>query len=416
MRWCALLALSACYAPNVIGGAPCDPDVADSCPRGQSCTAVGDGHFCSGGGDNLDAGAGDAPPDGSSFCLGDKLLGSVCLPQPPTTPLTIAASTTINTASTGPGNCHEIRPQPGGPSLCLIAATRIEIVSGATLRAFGPHPLVLFVAQRIAVAGTIDVASHVNETLDGKPVLGAGARTATDCNAIGVDGTTTTNGNNGAGGAAGGSFAGVGGLGGNGRNGVPRGNPQPARAAAVLVGGCPGGRGGEGAGGGGAGVGGASGGAVYLLAGESILMSGRTNASGAGGGPGTAGLDSSGGGGGGGSGGMIGFEAPTISISGALLANGGGGGGGGGDQFDRPGRAGSDPMAPLTAAPGGSGGTGGGGNGGNGSTTSLTGANAGNAGSNVATAGGGGGGGGGFIRLYGTVMQAGAMISPPPTP
>jgi hypothetical protein len=415
MRWgsCALLALSACYAPTVIGGAPCDPAVAESCPRGQTCEPVGDGHFCSGGA-AIDAGSDDAPPDAAAFCLGNQLLGSVCFDRAPTTPLTIAASTTINTNTVTPGACHEIRVQTGGPSLCLIAATRIEITSGATLRAFGPHPLVLFAVQQITVSGTIDVASHIGETIDSMRVLGAGARTAVGCNAIGVDGTNTGNSNNGGGGGAGGSFGGAGGAGGNGRNGVPRGNPQPASSATVLVGGCPGGNGGAGFGGGGSGAGGNAGGAVWLLAGDSIAISGKLNASGAGGSEGTAGGASSGGGGGGGAGGMIGLEAATISVAGQVMANGGGGGGGGGDMFDNPGRPGSDPMAPLTAAPGGGGGNGGGGNGGNGSTVGLTGANAGS-GNNQWCAGGGGGGGGGIIRFHGTVTQAGAVISPPPT-
>lgn len=414
MRWrsCALLALSACYAPNVIGGAPCDPG-ADSCPRGQTCTATSSGYFCSGG--RTDGGTDSSGGEAGDFCLGNKLLGSVCLSRAPTTPVTYTTGATINTALATPGNCNDMRTQVGGPAFCLIAASSIEVASGAAVRAIGPHPVVLFAAQKITVAGTLDASSRFGETLDLKRVLGAGARTAADCNAIGVDGTTSTNPDNGGGGAAGGSFGGAGGAGGNGRNGVPRGNPRPASTATVLVGGCPGGHGGDGAGGaGGGGIGGNAGGAIYLLAGDSIIVTGRINGSGAGGDPGIAGFDSSGGGGGGGAGGMIALEAPQITVSGVLIANGGGGGGGGGDQPNRPGQPGSDPMAPGTAAPGGSGGNGGGGNGGNGSTASLVGANAGSAGSNFACAGGGGGGGGGIVHLYGAATTPG-MVSPPPT-
>lgn len=70
---------------------------------------------------------------------------------------------------------------------------------------------------------------------------------------------------------------------------------------------------------------------------------------------------SCGGGGGGGSGGMIGLEAPTITVEGVVYANGGGGGGGCGPQDDSwpsgtPGQAGSTSTGPLFAGTGGAGG------------------------------------------------------------
>jgi hypothetical protein len=411
--WLVLLASSACYSPSIQSGAPCDP-ASNRCPGGQTCAAIGSGHFCVGPGD---AGTGDgAPDDGGALCLGARLIGSVCLQQPPpTAPLAYLAAATINTASTTAGNCHELRAQAGGPSLCLVVASSISIASATTVRAIGPNPLVLLATENIVVGGTLDVASHIGETLDGKPALGAGARTALECNSLGVDGTTSADPDNGGGGAAGGSFGGIGGTGGNGNGGVPRGMPRPAGGSTVLVGGCPGGHGGGGAGnGGGGGAGGNGGGAVYLLAGETITITGKLNASGAGASPGSDGRNSSGGGGGGGAGGMIGVEAPVISVSGSVLANGGGGGGGGGDMFDRPGGPGGDPMVPLTAAPGGRGGTGGGGGGGAGPTTLRVGGN-GSGGNNARCGGGGGGGGGGIVQLHGgTVMMTGA-ISPPPS-
>jgi hypothetical protein len=412
LRLCALLALSACYAPKVVGGAPCDPD-GDSCPSGQRCEPVGSEHFCTGGASG-DAGSDDGEPtDGARTCLGARLLGSVCLAQPPTAPLAFGAAATINTALTMPGHCAEIRPQAGGPSLCLVTATTIDVPPNAVVRAIGPYPLVLLATGRITITGTLDVASHRLDTLDGKPVSGAGARTALECNALGIDGTNAANPNNGGGGAAGGSFAGTGGVGGNGRGGTARGNPRPASTSSVLVGGCPGGHGGGGAGGFGGGVGGNGGGAIYLIAGDAITIVGKLNASGTGGDPGSDGGNSSGGGGGGGAGGMIGLEAARVEIAGQVLANGGGGGGGGGNMFDRPGSPGGDPMAPQTAATGGAGGDGGGGNGGAGSTAPLVGGG-GNAGNNTACGGGGGGGAGGIVHIYGTVTQAG-MVSPPPT-
>jgi hypothetical protein len=408
---CAVLALSACYAPNIVGGAPCDPG-RDSCPSGQTCEAVGSGYFCTGGRGPDDGGNGGDSDAG--FCLGGKLLGSVCLASAPTMPLAYAATTTINTAQSSA--CTETRAQTGGPSYCLIAATTIDIPAGATLRAIGPNPLVLFASGKITIQGTLDAASHVGDTLDLKPVPGAGARTTVECNALGVDGTSSNDPAYGGGGGAGGSFGGVGGAGGNGRGGVAHGNPRPASSPTVLVGGCQGGHGGDGAGGGGGGAGGLGGGAIYVLAGESITVSGKLNSAGAGGGAGGAGLDSSGAGGGGGAGGMIGLEAPHIDVTGTVIANGGGGGGGGGDQYNRPGSPGQDPQAPATPAPGGGGGSGGGAAGGAGSTAPLTGASgiAVSGCSNGSCAGGGGGGGGGIVHFYGTTTMVGS-ISPPPT-
>jgi hypothetical protein len=94
-----------------------------------------------------------------------------------------------------------------------------------------------------------------------------------------------------------------------------------------LRAGCRGGFGGSGGGGSTVGVGGRGGGAVYLIAGTEIQISGLVTAYGGGGGGG----DEKGGGAGGGSGGMIGLDAPvvTVAASGAVAANGGGGGEGG---------------------------------------------------------------------------------------
>jgi hypothetical protein len=410
---CAILALAACYAPTIQGGAPCDPTT-NSCPIGETCQARGGGSFCTGPGTGVDAGAGG---DGSAVgdsCVGGKLLGSVCFSRAPANAAMLAGTMTINTASTNAGNCTEIRPQPGGSSLCLISGATITIATGATVRAIGPNPLVLVAMHTIAVQGTLDASSHAGETVGGGPVVGAGARTAVECNAIGADGTGGSNGNGG-GGAAGGSFGGQGGAGGAGKGNTPHGNPGATATPSLLIGGCPGGHGGPGSDGttGGA-DGGSGGGAVYLLAGDSIMVSGKISASGAGGGGGTAGGSSSGAGGGGGSGGLIGLESAMLTVTGSMFANGGGGGGGGGDQAVNGGTAGGDSAAAATAATGGGGGTGGGGAGGAGSTTAITGT-VGKAGTNPQCAGGGGGGGGGVIRLFGTPATTGAMISPAAT-
>jgi hypothetical protein len=432
----ALLALPACYAPSIVAGVPCEPS-APSCPMGQTCQASADGFVCLA----RDAGGqGDAgvdvpmPPDGG-VCLGNHLLGSVCLSRAPTAPVTLSSAAPINSASVTPGGCTEILPQSGGPSLCIIAGTTITVSASVTVRGFGvnpagtagagTNPLVLIATQSIDIQGTLDVASHVGEVIAGMPVLGAGARSAIGCAAINLDGTQGRPANQdssfGGGGGAGGSLGSLGGTGGAGGNGnqVAPGNPVAGIVPALLVGGCPGGNGGNGDGtGGGGGLGGGGGGAVYLLAGDSITISGKINASGAGGGKGSAGMFSSGGGGGAGSGGMIGLEAPRIMVTapGTLFANGGGGASGsGGDETDT-GTSGSDPSVAMTAAPGAPGNNGGGA-GGNGSVGAAPGSIGRNgSGQFREAAGGGGGGGAGVIRVFGVAPSSvTGAISPPPT-
>jgi len=420
---CAVLALSACYAPSVIGGAPCDPS-RDSCPTGQACVAANGGNFCTtDGAPKVDGGGGDSGDsvDGSMTCLGSGLLGSVCLQRAPTAPVTFAAALTINTTSIAAGNCTEIRAQTGGPPLCIVIGTTINVAAGATVRAIGPNPLVLIATQSITINGGLDVSTRSGETIGGAPALGAGARTAADCAAIGLDGLSgkfVNNNDYGGGGAAGGSFGSLGGAGGSGgnNNNIGHGNPVLATAPGLLVGGCPGGHGGDGSGGGGGGAGGNAGGAIYLLAGGSIAVAGKINASGSGGTGGSAGMFSSGAGGGGGAGGVIGLEALSITIAGSLYANGGGGGGGGGGMAANSGQPGADPTAATAAAPGGNGGNGGGGNGGNGSIAAQAGATAKAAINNVESAGGGGGGGAGLIRVFGVPPASlTGTLSPPAT-
>jgi hypothetical protein len=412
---CAVLALSACYAPSVIGGAPCDL-ARDSCPIGQTCQAAGSGNFCTvDGASKVDAGnSGDSGVVDGMNCLGSGLLGSVCLQRRPTAPVMLVSGT-INTASVGPGNCSEIRAQSGGPSLCIISGTMITVTAGATARAVGANPLVLIATQSILIDGGLDASSHAGDI-----VLGAGARTAAECAALGVDGPPGKLINMnfyGGGGAAGGSFGGAGGAGGSGgRGNIGHGTPAAQVAPRVLTGGCPGGRGGDGVNGGGGAVGGNAGGAIYLLAGGSISVTGKINASGAGGAGGATGVDSSGGGGGGGAGGMIGLEAPHVTVAGSLYANGGGGGGGGGGSPGDLGQPGSDPALAATVAIGGGGGNGGGGTGGTGAAAAQVGAVGGSATNINESAGGGGGGGAGVIRVFGVPpASVGGSVSPPPT-
>jgi hypothetical protein len=383
-----------------------------------------------------------SPDSGTSTqgtCLGGHLLGSVCVSAAPAGPVTLTAvAGPINSGIVASGGCTEIVQRTTGPALCVIAGTTIDIPAAVLVRAFavnpnatgtGTSPLVLFATDAITVEGTIDVASHVNDMLAGGiPALGAGARTAVGCAASGLDGgmgkpVQNSDRSYGGAGGAGGSFGTLGGGGGSGgnNNNIPPGNPVAGTGTNQLVGGCPGGTGGTGDGGMGSGTGGSGGGAVYLLAGTSITVTGKINASGAGGIAGGPGMASSGGGGGGGSGGMIGFEAPKVAImtGAAVFANGGGGASGCGQVNTATGMSGTDSTGP--AAPGGGGaGKDGGGGGGAGSlaagtgTAGTKGGNNNNAGQE--SAGGGGGGGAGVIRVFSTqpaTIQG--AVSPPPS-
>jgi len=307
----------------------------------------------------------DAPPD-ALFCYGTGIV-RICLAAAPTTPFeTLGGTTTIDTTSSP--LCASV--VSGGDNYCVIAATTITIAG--TLVATGTKPLVLLATQTITATSRIDVASHRG----GTESIGAGADPA-DCAA----GTAPVN----LAGGAGGSFVGTGGTGGTGAAiGTTTGGVAgtPITALTALRGGCPG-QAGVGSAGGAAGHGG---GAVFLIAGTSILVQALINAAGEGGEGGRAATS---GGGGGGAGGMIGFDAPTITVMNLLLASGGGGGEG--SSSFTVGLNGADPSS-QTAAPGGDSDT---------NTTSFVGG-AGGSGSVANTDGAGGGGSPGAVGNNGT--------------
>lgn len=112
---------------------------------------------------------------------------------------------------------------------------------------------------------------------------------------------------------------------------------------------------------------------------------------------------------------MILLEAPAVTISGRLVANGGGGGGGAENMPGIDGSPGDSGGLTTVRATGGAGalinegGTGGGG----GAGTLL----AGLASPSTPDNGGGGGGGGvGYISVIGASTTMGSLISPPLTP
>lgn len=386
--------------------------------------AIGDAAGSDHGGDATDApntdGADARLVDAGPNCYGAGAV-VVCLSSPPDTALMLP--TAVNPFDTGAGACDQLVPQTNGPDLCVLAGTTVK-VSGNFI-AIGTLPLVLVGTSTLEVSGTLDVSSTQQPHR-----TGAGAN-ASQC-PVPPAGTSDRGG---AGGGAGGSFGTAGGSGGTGDlnlNGPPAGNAPGGIAASAMIpsvlrGGCPGATGGEGddpstnAGDNPGGPGGDGGGAVYLMAGTAITIGGNVFASGAGGGtiPGQSGAGNcvprnggfEQGGGGAGTGGMIGLAAPSLTISGRVVANGGAGGGGGGCLGGTPGGDGTTMMwnapamagvgdHPGLAADGGSGSA-------LGHTTNLDGVSA--------SAGAGGGAGGlGVVWIDGT-LQGGAMVSPAPS-
>jgi len=340
-------------------------------------------------GDNLPPPAADAPP-----CIGTLLF--VCPEMRPLTPLVIDSELIATDADP---RCEQFH-QDGGPQLCVIFGTTIDLIGIVTVT--GTKPLVLVARDTLRVSNTLDVSSRRNS------ITGPGANDIT-CNASSVG----TGNAMGGGGGAGGSFGGSGGAGGAGATGAAggvAGEPQPT--ITVIRGGCTGTRGGDGTLSGDGGLGGNGGGGIYLISRGSIVIESNAAiyASGAGGGGGNNATSDRGAGGGGGSGGLIALEAQTITIDGILAANGGAGGGGGDTDSGHPGADGSTLAfdTPAVAGP----------------AESLTAGGAGGAGSALTTdpedgkepagtgAGGGGGGGGGVIWIRGGVL-GGARISPP---
>lgn len=341
-----------------------------------------------------DAGVGiDAGDADNGLCLGSFVR--ICV-DAPTQPLVISEPMTLDT-TTSP-LCVPVR---SGGDYCVVTATEITIFR--QLRATGKKPLILLASGTITTGDTIDVGSHRGMV----PETGAGADPSS-CSVGTLPGTFQEA----AGGGAGGSFAGMGGSGGA-SSGASAGISGPATAAIIeLRGGC--------AGQDGAhiidvdsGLAGHGGGAVYFIAGNSILLRGDVLAGGEGGGGVT-----SGGGAGGGAGGMIGFDAPSVTATRAVVANGGGGGEGGDPFTGARTQPGQDAVSFLPAS-GGAGGNDAGGDGGKGAAGAIAGVGqpggggqtepAGNAG------GGGGGGGAGVIKAPANASLS-TSVSPPVTP
>jgi hypothetical protein len=264
-------------------------------------------------------------------CFGS--LAQLCLTSPPSGNVVIAAA--IDTSSDP--RCATVA-QPTGPELCVISGGAVQVTG--TVATSGARPLVVVAGSTLTISGTLDASSTV------AGAVGAGADPA-ECSAPTPPAAGT------GGGGPGGSFGAVGGAGGDSQFGGSS-LPAAAQPLSYVRGGCAGSDGTVDARfglGGAGGVAGRGGGAIYLVAGTQIGISGSVFASGAGGS--TGGGYS--GGGGGGTGGMIAIEAPTVDLSGATIAANGGGGAGG-DSALGPAGPGADgtTTTPNAAASGGS--------------------------------------------------------------
>jgi hypothetical protein len=390
--------LSACYRPAAIGecAAACAHDI--DCPGELAC-----------GGDGLcrdrdaldchDRPTIDASPDiGGDIgpvCFGgdgiSKLAPMFCASSVP--PHIDVTSFNTDTGCSGPG--FAMWGQNAGPPVCIVYAGTISVDSPSA-RITGSIPLVLASAGTITITGGLSVASSQQPQVDG-----AGA-SFTGCRISPGNADTSASGS----GAPGGSFRGIGGAGGSSPSKVGVAAAPTLAQVDFIRGGCAGGPGGIGKNGA-AGTGGASGGAVYMIAKDSIVISGTVDASGAGG----SGTVPSQGGNGGGSGGLVGLEAPAITIGAfATVVVLGGGGAAGGSQTAN-GAAGGDAVG-MGQALGGTATMAG--PGGNGSAVLSPGnAEAGHDTGAAFAGGGGGGGGGGFIVTLGALTNQGILVPAP---
>jgi len=354
-------------------------------------------------------GDGGEVPDASTVCWPYAATNFEPCGLPPPIAVDLTGTTMLMFDTDAPPAAGVVRPQANGPAVVVIHLASLEIDAGASLVVTGSRPVILAVEGDVTISGNI--------------VTRAGANDPIACGvAIGAPGTMSGSGPASGGGGGGASAASDGGDGGDGNNatGTNRG-VHGARGASIggtpaspLRGGCRGGNGGSNNGTGTPGAGGGGGGALQISARGSITSSSFIDAAGYSAGIATART----GGGGGGAGGTIFFEAPTVTVSGRLCADGGAGSEGGGG-LGSGGAGGRSPCTGATGALGGNSTTYGGNAGGGGHRNNVTGGTGGPGGNDGTYGGGGGGGGGGVgwirLRAVGGSPVNGAVTSPAPT-
>ncbi|MCY1047301.1 hypothetical protein OV208_38745 [Corallococcus sp. bb12-1] len=306
-----------------------------------------------------------------------------------------------------------LSPGTGAPDVALLPVATLDL--GGSLTLVGSRAVILAVFGN----ATVDQPIFVNGT-----AMATGAGANQQCGgATGSNGQFTSRKGGGGGGGGGGTAGKAGGRGYD-NGGLPgAGGFARATAPVPLIGGCPGGDGGE-LGVAMAGKGGAGGGAFQLSVARTLTVTRRITASGRGGGGGTGSSSAGGpGGGGGGSGGSVVLEAfkVTLTDDARLTANGGGGGEGGTarnnnqDNGDAGANGADDQSTPAAGGQSTSVSAGNGGAGGAGTTPPQAGSN-GELQNSYEGGGGGGGGAVGFIHLRSVQScstAGGAVISPP---
>ncbi len=207
--------------------------------------------------------------------------------------------------------------QSGGSSAVLYAFKSFSVPADATMNVQGNKPAILYVLGAVDIEGTFDTNSNGVAMSS----IGNGGDNLSDADATG---------------AAGGSFCGAGGYGANASDaGSAGGAPGKLYGSPALIPLQAGSLGGNSNGYG------AGGGSIQITSTVSIVV-GTGGAIGA---NGFKGASDDVAGGGGGSGGGILLEAPTVTISGVLAANGGGAGDASGNGSD-----GTDTKNPAAGA------------------------------------------------------------------
>jgi hypothetical protein len=300
----------------------------------------------------------------------------------------------------------------------LVAASSFSVATGRNLTLTGPYPLIVVARENVSVGGVV----LANSEYAGN--AGPGSRTAIECGAsTGQNGrsalfSTALIGS----GASGGSLGSVGGSGGDVLPLVPHifgadAGLVDSQVPTLFRAGCPGGIGGTNGTAGAMIPGGKGGGALYLIAGQSITVLGTVSVSGSGV---SANAFARTGGSAGGSGGMIVLESSALQLTNSFLtANGGGGGHGRATMPTAVGMPSENGKVSSVAVALGATYSGIGGFGGNGAAGAAAAADgATSTGCNNAGCGGGGGcGGAGVIVIKsrgpaGSCVTAGATISP----
>jgi hypothetical protein len=256
--------------------------------------------------------------------------------------ITLDCGTSTFDSSTGAfGNwCGQKPPvlvtvaQPGGPKIVVLPLRDFSVAASATLQVTGTSPVVLAVFGDATIAGTIDASASGT-------VPGSGGNWSCGTSQ-GSDGNGSSARFSGASGGGGGGFGTAGGASGT----ADTDNSDGVNAAAAggvargtgtlspLLGGCAGGRAG-----GCSNDGGAGGGAIQISAAGTLTVTGAVRANG-GDGSLPCGASDEGGGTGGGSGGGILLEATTVTHAGAVIEAKGGAGGPDGSFFHCGGTAG----------------------------------------------------------------------------